>query len=315
MKAPDPHAWLGIELRHLAALQAVAEEQSFVRAGKRLGYTQSAISNQIAAFERLVGVRLVERARGGSSISLTESGQLLYDHAVVLIARLQAARTDVAASWPELMSVLRVGYFQSVGPAVLPRIVASFRRLAPSVRLELELGDADRLLQEVVAAGGLDAAFVAAPLRVDTVATTHLLDDGFVLVAPPGSDLPLEPDFATRPLLAYKPCSVQREHEAALELSHGLPRNRVVWLEDALTIQALVAAGCAYALLPSLAVTMPGLAAEVLGGPKREIHLVWQRDRSPTNALRQFIESAETACASMGAGAGMSRQAARRTAA
>ena len=45
MHAPDPHAWLGIELRHLAALQPVAEEQSFVRAGKRLGYTQSAISN------------------------------------------------------------------------------------------------------------------------------------------------------------------------------------------------------------------------------------------------------------------------------
>jgi DNA-binding transcriptional LysR family regulator len=315
MNAPDPHAWLGIELRHLAALQAVAEEQSFVRAGKRLGYTQSAISNQIAAFERLVGVRLVERARGGSSISLTESGQLLYDHAVVLIARLQAARTDVAASWPELMSVLRVGYFQSVGPAVLPRIVQLFGRLAPAVRLELELGDADRLLQEVVAAGGLDAAFVSAPLRVDTIATSHLLDDPFVLVAPPGDELPLAPDFAARPLLAYKPCSVQREHEAALELSHGLPRNRVVWLEDAMTIQALVAAGCAYGLLPSLAVTLPDLTSEVLEGPKREIHIVWQRDRSPTNALRQFIESAEAACASMERGLDARDERFRRTAA
>lgn len=293
MHATDPHAWLGIELRHLAALQAVAEERSFVRAGKRLGYTQSAISNQIAAFERLVGARLVERARGGSSISLTECGRLLYDHAVVLIARLQAARTDVAASWPEVVPVLRVGYFQSVGATVLPRVVQRFASRAPGVRLELELGDADRLLQEVVASGALDAAFVSAPLRVDSVASSHLLDDPFVLLAPPRSPLPLAPDFAARPLLAYKPCGVQREHETQLQLQHGLSPRRVVWVEDALTIQALVGAGYAYGLLPSLAVTSPDLTVEVLEGPRREIHLVWQRDRSGTAALRQFIDAAE----------------------
>jgi DNA-binding transcriptional LysR family regulator len=294
MHATDPHAWLGIELRHLAALQAVAEEQSFVRAGKRLGYTQSAISNQIAAFERLVGARLVERARGGSSISLTESGRLLYDHAVVLIARLQAARTDVAASWPELVAVLRVGYFQSIGATMLPRIVQRFATSAPGARLELELGDADRLLQEVVASGALDAAFVSSPVRVGTVASTHLLDDSFVLLAPPGTELPLRPDFSTRPLLAYKPCAAQREHELELHRRHA-PRH-IVRLEDALTIQALVASGYGYGLLPSLAVTSPDLTVEALDGPCRAIHLVWQRDRSATAALRQFIDAAEATC-------------------
>jgi DNA-binding transcriptional LysR family regulator len=295
LHAPDPHAWLGIELRHLAALQAVAEEESFVRAGKRLGYTQSAISNQIAAFERLVGVRLVERARGGSSIALTETGQLLYEHAVALMARLQAARTDVAAASPEATAVLRLGYFQSLGASVLPRIVKAFREMAPSVRLELELGDADRLLQEVVASGGLDAAFVSAPMRVESVASTHLLDDPFVLLAPPGARQRTF-DFAALPLLAYRPCGAQREHELALQESHGLPRGRIVWLEDALTIQALVGAGCAYGLLPSLAVTTPELIAETLDGPKREIHLVWQRDRAETDAMRHFIDAAERVC-------------------
>ena len=84
-----------------------------MQAARRLGYTQSAISNQIAALERLVCARLVERVRGGSSISLTEAGRLLYDHAVVLIARLQAARTDVAAVGQESTAVLRVGYFRA----------------------------------------------------------------------------------------------------------------------------------------------------------------------------------------------------------
>lgn len=295
---PGMQAWLGIELRHLAALQAVAEERSFVRAARRLGYTQSAISNQIAALERLVCARLVERVRGGSSISLTEAGRLLYDHAVVLTARLQAARTDVAAAGQELSAVLRVGYFQSVGTTVLPRVVEAFRRRAGGVRLELDLGHADLLLQERVAAGELDVAFVSTPIRPDGVVSSHLLDDPFVLLAPPGAERPLVPDFGALPLLAYRPCPAQRVHEEALR-ARGLPRGAVVALEDAATIQALVAAGCAYALLPSLAVTRPELTAETLDGPRREIALVWQRDRAGTESLRHFIAAAESVCSAV----------------
>ncbi|HEY3184942.1 MAG TPA: LysR family transcriptional regulator, partial [Gaiellaceae bacterium] len=69
--------WLGIELRHLAALEAVAREGSFRRAATSLGYVQSAISQQIAALEKAVGQRLVERSRGGGPLRLTEVGELV----------------------------------------------------------------------------------------------------------------------------------------------------------------------------------------------------------------------------------------------
>lgn len=263
-----------------------------MRAAQRLGYTQSAVSNQIAALERLVSARLVERVRGGSSVSLTEAGQRLDEHAVVLMARLEAARHDVARTTPGVRPTLRVGYFQSVGASALPRIARAFNLRFPDVALELELGDAERPLQEKTASGALDLAFVSGPVRVASLASAHLFDDAFVLLGPPETELPVVPDFSLRPLLAYRPCHVQRHHEAAL-LQTAAPASRAIWLEDATTIQALVEAGCAYALLPGLAVTNHHLPHRVLDGPAREVLIVWQRERAIAGSLSCFVEAAE----------------------
>ena len=72
----DPDRWTGVELRHLIALEAVARETSFGRAAASLGYTQSAISQQIATLERIVGEKLIERPGGPRKVSLTEAGEV-----------------------------------------------------------------------------------------------------------------------------------------------------------------------------------------------------------------------------------------------
>lgn len=89
--------WPGVELRHLAALEAVAIEGSFRGAGVRLGYAQPAISQQIAALEQAVGARLVERRRGRGGIALTDAGELLLRHATDIGQRLRAARAELSA--------------------------------------------------------------------------------------------------------------------------------------------------------------------------------------------------------------------------
>ena len=76
-----------LELRHLAALDAVATEGTFGRAALRLGYTQSAVSQQIAALERLVGAALFDRPGGPRPVELTPLGDLLLEHALARLAR------------------------------------------------------------------------------------------------------------------------------------------------------------------------------------------------------------------------------------
>ena len=105
--------WLGVELRHFLALEAVAREGSFGRAAKALGYTQSAVSQQIAALERIVGQRLVERPGGPKPVSLTEAGRLLLTHADAIAARVAAAPS---------LSPRRGGERRSPGPSATSTI-------------------------------------------------------------------------------------------------------------------------------------------------------------------------------------------------
>jgi molybdate transport repressor ModE-like protein len=93
MEAPRDR-WLGVELRHLAALAAIAGEGSVGGAADELGYAQSSVSEQLATLEHVVGARLVERAPGTHPLSLTPAGELLVRHADDILARLAVARAE-----------------------------------------------------------------------------------------------------------------------------------------------------------------------------------------------------------------------------
>ena len=113
--------WVGVELRHLTALAAIARTNSFVRAARSLGYTQSAISAQIAALERAVGVQLISRARGSRFVHLTPEGEILLAHAAVVTSEL---------TWLEVL----VGPLKS-GDAALEGTYRAALGTTPDVRM------------------------------------------------------------------------------------------------------------------------------------------------------------------------------------
>src|SRR3954467_1973784 len=97
MISTRPLALRDLDIRHLMALQAVADERSFGRAAQRLGFTQSAISQQVAALERIVGTTLFDRPGGPRPVELTPAGAALLPHAVAVLERLHQAGDDLAA--------------------------------------------------------------------------------------------------------------------------------------------------------------------------------------------------------------------------
>src|SRR6478736_8824573 len=151
--------WLGLDLRHLVALKAIADEGSFGRAAEHLGYTQSAISQQIAALERIVGLRLIDRPGGPRPISLTEAGHVLLRHADAIQARLLAARADMAALEAGDAGRIRVGTFQSVGAKIIPRLLREFSETHPQVEVVLRESQEEAELLQMIERGELDLTF------------------------------------------------------------------------------------------------------------------------------------------------------------
>jgi DNA-binding transcriptional LysR family regulator len=300
--------WLGLDLRHLIALKAIADEGSFGRAAECLGYTQSAISQQIATLERIVGMRLIERPGGPRPISLTEAGQILLRHADAIQARLLAAKADMNALEAGDAGRLRVGTFQSVGTRIIPTLLRRFSESHPQVEVMLHESLHERELIEMVERGELDLTFWALPVEPGPYESVELLVDPYVLVVPAGSPLaalkrpPTLKEIVLQPLIGFNHCASGAQMEATLAAS-GRPLNVVFRSDNNGTVQGLVGAGVGISVAPELTVDAddPSIQVIDLQGrvPPRVIALVWHRHRHRSAAAVAFVETARAVCAEL----------------
>jgi molybdate transport repressor ModE-like protein len=301
----EPDRWLGVELRHLAALEAVSREGSFGRAATALGYTQSAVSQQIATLERIVGEKLIERPGGPKPVSLTEAGRLLLRHAEAIVARIAAAQADLTALHDGEAGTLRVGIYQSIGQRILPDLMRRYATAWPLVEVTLTESASDEELLQLVERCELDLTFAVLPLIEGPFEFVELLRDPWLLVV--AADSPLA-DRATPPplreiaeldLIGFRQCRSMTQIEAALRR----PIEFVFRSDHNGTVQGLVGAGVGAALLPSLAVDPNDEATRHIelgpNVPPRLIAVAWHRDRYRSPAAKAFTELAAEVCAEL----------------
>src|SRR5215213_7180599 len=130
-----------LDVKRLRVLREVAAQGSFSAAADSLAYTQSAVSQQIAALEREAGTVLVDRnARG---VRLTEAGRALVRHTEVILSRLADAEAELEAIAGLRSGRLRLAAFASAGSTIMPKAIGRFREEHPSIDLTLQLAEPD----------------------------------------------------------------------------------------------------------------------------------------------------------------------------
>ncbi len=163
----------------------MAETGTFSAAAEQLGYTQSAVSQQIGTLERIVGTPLFERPGGRRPVRLTAAGEMLLTHARAVLARVSSAAADLRALASGEQGELRVGTLPSVGTKILPRLLGTFRAEWPGIEIVLrESRDCAELIR-AVETGDIDVTFIdIGPYETGPLEVRPLLDDPMVFVAP-----------------------------------------------------------------------------------------------------------------------------------
>ena len=297
-----------LDLRMLVALRAVAEDRSFGRAAARLGYTQSAISQQIAALERVVGEPVFDRPGGPKPVALTRAGELLLAHAEAVLERVQAAEADLASYRSGRLGRLAVGTFQSVSVRILPEVLRRLREASPDLEITLLESDEQEELIDGIRSGELDLAFCIGAALTDDHEITPFADDPFVVVSP--VDQTLVPEGAPVPIemLASVPFIGQTPNACSMLIEDGLRTGgiepRVVFRTgDNSAVQAMVRSGMGHSVMPLLALDTddPGVVISPIDPPipYRTIGIAVPTNRHRAPAVGTFLEITAAVCAEL----------------
>jgi len=276
-----------MELRDLRTLLAVVRNGSFTAAAAELGYTQSAVSQQVATLEQEVGQRLLERR----PVRPTAAGLRLAEHAGRILQRVETARSELA-HMEAAGRRLRIDACPLALPHLLAAALRNLRRKAPGMTTTVRSTDPLTAVADL-AAGTADVALVDGITAPDNplslaeaglLSATALAEEPLLVVLPSG-----------HPLAGRAGLDLATLADAPWVLAPGLPAARVATTggavlydgNDVVTLLNLVAAGHGSALVPA---STPILLAGVVTVPLDQPTLV---HRTEVLTLRASASAAE----------------------
>jgi DNA-binding transcriptional LysR family regulator len=294
-----------VSLTALRVFRAVAEQGTFTAAAASLGYTQSAVSRQIAAIERAAGAELLERRRDG--VRLTAAGRVVMRRATTVLDEIDATARELSGL-PGQSGTVRLGWFPSAGAVLLPTALAALRRTDPCLYVVSREGTTPALVR-ALRAGTLDLALLASmpPFRPpDTesppLALQTLTERALCLAVP-----------ATHPLARGDFVDVADLRGQLWIASAGSGEDRLmgVWpglderpeiahtARDWLAKLHLVATGCGLTTVPATLAPAapPGLRIlPVRGGPQEQRRLLLARlPHPPTEPVKRVAAALRSA--------------------
>jgi DNA-binding transcriptional LysR family regulator len=258
--------------RRVLTFRAVAHERSFSRAARTLALSQPSVSNQVAALEREIGTRLIDREPGG--LKLTREGQILLEHADAIAERFQLAGAQLATAAHDRRTRLRLGAFPTALAELVPAAIEQLRERYPDTRVIVDEGTDD--LPARLRSGELDLTLgfqdATEPRRHPAgLERRELLCEQLMVALAPDHRLASQPHVRLTDLsdddwtAARTDGLIVRACRAA-----GFEPNLVSITHDQLAIRALVSRGLAVTLAPQLLALRP-IAG---GGPSRDVYIL-----------------------------------------
>ncbi|MFF1868232.1 LysR family transcriptional regulator [Streptomyces sp. CB03911] len=293
-----------LDVRRMQVLRAVVASGSVTAAARNLGYTPSAVSQQMAVLEKEAGIGLLERT--GRGVRPTEAGRLLTEYAAVIGRHVAEAETALAELRAGRTGRVVVRYFATAGAAMVAPAVAALRREQPGVQVDLRLSDGEDALLEVKERRADLALLVRPPdaVPVDGIRFVHLADDRYLAVLPRGHRLAAQQvldltDLADEPWVGSDqpgPCLDPVLDACA---SAGFSPDFVVESGDYATAQGFVAAGLGVSLIPELGLgnRHPHVVVREIRNPE-PVRVIYAAVRDPLPvqpALRRLLDALRSA--------------------
>jgi molybdate transport repressor ModE-like protein len=272
-----------LDVKRMRVLREIARQGSFSAAADELYLSQSAVSQHLAALEKEVGQKLVQRASGG--VHLTQAGEVLVSHADAVLCRLDEAERELAALAGMRGGRLRLVSFPSASATLVTAAAAEFTSRHPEVKLELreaEPEDSFPALKRGEADVALLFDYELVEAEADRDVEYHLLlEDRMWAALPKGHPLAKKPaielsELAEEPWLRGQCDSTCRQMVTLACRDAGFEPQVSYESDDYAVLQGLVAAKLGVTLLPDLALTALHPGVEVVAvKPKPPLRRVW----------------------------------------
>ena len=294
----------------LAALVAVVEHGTFAAAADALGFTQSAVSQQIAQLERACGTSVFDRPKGPRPAELTQVGLAVVEFARRSLDRIDQMDDRLRSMQRGISGRLTVGTFQSASAELLPNIIAQMRRELPDVDVRLdETDDLDELVRDILQ-DETDLAFTVDIPHDPRLEIEVLGRDRFVVLAPADpATATATSSIATAELLNGSTLIGQPDNHTGQRMiderliSAGIRPDFAFRFQNNAAVQSMVRSGMGLAVMPSLAIDAndPGirvLEIEPQLAP-RVIQLIRRNGRTLLPAAHQFAAIAHSSSAQL----------------
>ena len=284
-------------IRQLQYFVEVAERAHFGHAATALSVSQSALSQQLRSLELALGVTLIER--NTRSAELTPTGRELLVQAKAVLLQMQDFADLAARATDRPVGRIRFGITPTLGPYLMPNVIADLHRQSPDLRLFIKEGIPAQQMTEL-AEGKLDMLVAPLPVRGDTFEVEPLFRETLHVVAPPDHPLATLVTLSEKAFAGHTFLSLDHRHHLHNQVQNICDRVGANILEDYEgtsldSLRQMAGSGVGLAILPDLYVRSESGGTEMVKKLRpsdwteyRSIVALWRRSSAFDSVYRSI---------------------------